>query len=755
MRCSRCGFALRDMPGEVTVVLDGKHPALYCPVCGNVLQEVFAGRGFIYAKKEQAGQFIIWDDEQTSVSFGRFTVVVTGSRVPLQDLIYTKLILLPSAELACFTPVRPEMRQFVRRCDRIDPSTNQTSAIFQIETQDGYIGKVAADCVSIPAESRIALLLWPRFRRQNWTRYYVGLWVPNFGGGRALISRVVLDIGTAAVNEVYAQLNGIPVLIELLWHNDRDDTDYLCGLMPQLEERAPESADYLTIGFDFGTSNTAAAIRYERRGAEVHTAISFSDLTLPVLAGREPPESTWLPRPQGLGAPSIPSQLFFFQKTDLRSVHEQMVPVRDYCIPFAQHDVAHQHAVGGFKWASALESTADKADIFRFLYLRLALEMVMSQTIWEHRIPDGALKLVATYPLAFEETDIRLHRESFSRVLNAMKGTIPFNLQLDWEWNESHAGENAGGKPVLGNEILMVDVGGGTTDLCISTPERKVLKQDSFEFGGENVLKALLPHTHLSSLSELQNRIRVEGSGVLDTQIYVDISAKRRAFEILRAFQAGLVEICARFIAVRYQSEWAKMEKPMSFGLLMLGNGWRLLEPLAAAAGNRELNDYILDLVLSRLEEYRVKDTLARGTISIEARYPPNPKSAVSLGAAAIDRIKELPKRNPSSHILLNMVAHSTAGTAQISWQAPVPHHLSHAPSSLILDGAGQFGCAFESEIHVFEKGIRTPIPHFDFKCDCAPMAEHHGIIRRSPFALYVKWYGWGLAAEAGATAHE
>src|SRR5262249_18372767 len=154
MRCNRCQFALRDMPGDLRIELDDRHPALYCPICGNTLQEVLTGRGFVYDETGQPGRFLVWDNNQTTVRYGRVAVVVTGTKVQLDDLIYTRLLLLPGADPTSFTPVRPEMRRFVRRCDRIDPRGNETSAVFQIETHDGHVGRVAADCVTIPTESQ-------------------------------------------------------------------------------------------------------------------------------------------------------------------------------------------------------------------------------------------------------------------------------------------------------------------------------------------------------------------------------------------------------------------------------------------------------------------------------------------------------------------------------------------------------------------------------------------------------------------------
>jgi len=753
MTCQHCKTAFDDI--NDTVTLTGAHPQLHCPMCGEPGEEAqFAG----VLPDPERKDLLLWEGAPPPRKIGGLEVRFDGTPARVADCLYERLVFFEKADPRAVCPVRPDKRHLVARWNLARGGTTNGVAVYDVVTRDGHSTQVTCECVRIenrPPATEAALLVWPKFAMPGWRRYYVGFHTPNVPDGRGFIGRVFLGGRIVEVQGNYAQLDQAPDCIEIVWEDARHPLTYYAGIVPKWERVEPSPVKELWIGFDFGTSNTAAAVLVKplASGQEDARLIEVGDLTNEVIPGAVREETTWLPRPEK-PAPSLPSQLYFLRDDLLpHSLSENLVPALDYCIPYSQEDRNDTKSVGGFKWLKTLPEGLDRkatAATLRYLYLKLVLEMFLAQVARERKVA-GPAKLVATYPLAYEEDDMRLHRDSFVRVLQELKAYTPFELEPDFQWNESHAGEN-GGEPIPDvHEVLIADVGGGTTDICISEivtgkgdPRVEVRQQDSILYGGENVNQAILRLTDKWSINMVRHRIRTQTAVILeqDRTFLHGAGGRRQARRVVEIFQAGLVELCARLLAARLQSVWREADQPPAFGLLMLGNGWRLLQPLAERA-NQTLQEYVQGLVERRLKEYFTAGVIGRLPGRLTVRHPADPKGVVALGAARAEDMGDNPPRpNRESYMLLNVTMNVGRATKAVTWDTPIPLTLDSTLLSLRME-TDRFAFRPVHAVRVKDKPEEAgiPIADFNFRGKC----EMDKRIHTSPFAIYLQYYAKGL----------
>lgn len=750
MKCSSCNTILDQLPGSA--VLQRGSKGLHCPICGNLFQD-FKPKGVPF--DTQRGEFVIWDGHDGKFRFGAFEVTVQGATLSLDECLFTAVALFPGAEPDMFTPVRPERIHLIESCRLI--SQNTYAATYDVKTHDGYQREVHVDCVQVPnppKESQLqdaALMIWPKFQVKDWSRYYMSFLSPAMPVGAGKISRVVEEpMGIRNIDDNYCQLNGVPRYVEISWQHAVDGRMYFAGFLPKLKQVDGNHISGVTIGFDFGTTNTAAAVRITGQGGDKEQVLEITDLTLDVIQGTLDKENNWFPRP---AAPtrSIPSQLYFRLNLPESAslITTSLEPVRDYCIPFAQEDRKDIHYLGSFKWQKFLDGhLAEKVEVLQILYLKVAFEMFLAQVIFDFGVGSGAVKvLVATFPLAFGAEQQEMHRKVFGAISAYVKEFSPFDITPEPDLNESYAGENGAGRFVDIDEILVVDVGGGTTDICIFDPNAgdagMVLIQDSLEYGGEEVIlaitrkeKPLMPF----SLAALRNHIRTLGPEFLiDSSHFTDLHQQRQVLRLLKLFRRGVIEICTRFIAARLPHNSSETP-PKRFGLLMLGNGWRLLQPTAQLDLQKEVENAIME----RLTEYKSLGIISAIPQGLKANFPDDPKGVVSLGAALVHKIGNPPAPNPISYMLLDMVLEINRTAKELPWTQLLPMPMDGMASALKIKDPRQFEFDMEGNVKAPRQAStdrQQLLEKFDFLPTCAPKWEKTHKILHSPISLYLKQY--------------
>jgi hypothetical protein len=542
--------------------------------------------------------------------------------------------------------------------------------------------------VDLPSpEKGAALYVWPNFRVDGWNRYYVAFFSPSSPHGRGVLESVFDGTTYLQLHTEFAAIDFTPDDIVIRWDDDHGDDYYACyraqAEFTDLNLKKSPLASEVTLGFDFGTTNTAASVFFVGSENNIHAPLSIGDCTLRLMNGLTDPSNTWLPQPKTGKLSSIPSLLYFSARGYLPSASPEAEPVRDYTIPFFQSDADLGDWVGQFKWANKLDGLSHKAYALRYLYNRLALQIFLAELVNSFRLKPCDITLIATAPLAFSESDRVLHNQALQDILAEIKAATGFKMVLGPAVDESHAAEACGVLIPKADRTIHVDVGGGSTDICISgqgTEGRFVSVVDSIEFGGEDV-NTFVSQPRISGLSVVQlgQQIRLHGTAVYHdpsalngTQANVD-SVKK----VLDRFAEALIEAIGRFIAAQVHD---MTSSEVLFGIIMAGSGWKSTfdasdhDTIAAEVGQR---------VHQKLEGYCSKN-LIPFVPSVRSLYPPNPKQVVSMGAAKFRAAEFHFGQSVSKTYVLENVRALVAGSEQeLPWYRALPLDFPVHPAEL------------------------------------------------------------------------
>jgi hypothetical protein len=335
--------------------------------------------------------------------------------------------------------------------------------------------------------------------------------------------------------------------------------------------------------------------------------------------------------------------------------------------------------------------------VFRFLYAKLALELFLAELVGGSNVSPQQLFLVATYPLAFGEDDRELHQKMLEEVKDEIRATTGFQIILGPPLDESHAGEYSGYGNKNGHTTFYLDLGGATTDVCVSVRKeglglRDIRAIDSIELGGEDI-NGIVRDRNLSGLTliELAGRIRRDGArAYLDVQnFHDDLKDLNKAKDIIRYLLAGMVEIGARFAAA--ESSANRVSEPLH--IVMYGCGWMSLFP---GADRIDIESSYLVLLKNRLTEY-VKRGLIVEIPNLTSEYPENPKLVVAKGAASCSdtELKEAAAER-QTYLLEDLEVVAGGRTTSLEWTIQTPFALSEAINRIHVTNSARFG--FEAD---------------------------------------------------------
>jgi hypothetical protein len=261
----------------------------------------------------------------------------------------------------------------------------------------------------------------------------------------------------------------------------------------------------LRVAIDFGTSNTAVAVR---SGNEPPRLLSLDQ------AGRAGVPTASI----GLDPYSYSNTAYRFFPTGLAYTNPlptilldlaeyQAVPFREsrslprFVIPpprpvFDENEAQHYSTNGvlkqDFKWRGD--------DILRRAFLEQFALVVAYQLRRELSSLPQVLTLTGSYPLAydheqhghlieaFEDVQKIFERGGFQGVVleELISESYANYLFIDEQYRSMNRNENG--------RLLVVDIGGGTTDICVSTEVGRVCYLDSLMIGGKDISEKLLPY---------------------------------------------------------------------------------------------------------------------------------------------------------------------------------------------------------------------------------------------------------------------
>ncbi len=430
---------------------------------------------------------------------------------------------------------------------------------------------------------KASILLWPSFKAKGWNVNYA-FFAPSPTSAGLSINLIKNNFNVA---EQLGQNEGCQIdfpveFIEI----DRNGTPL--GIFRDSRPQIGDGGQGITISLDFGTSHTTIGIEEDGN----YKLLDFDDLTHDILGTdyyqTDPAMDIlrrncfWLPTTSfNRNLATLPSELLFAD-ANLKPEGDPALkaPIKNFTIPHSQfeRDNAHRMIISDFKWESPPNFT--QALLIK-TYIKMILHMALA-AIRRNTLSTN-ISVVPTYPLAFGKERYDKYRKSLEGpIFNDLQQETGMTLNLAivntaMAFRELVAESQAAKvswAPAPGTAELVVDIGGGTTDIALWVNGNEMM--DSIRYGGNvylNYLAEKFPQYPggIDNLNErviaLQKKMRESGiQGLLG--IYPD-AIKNAAQQVIDRFFQGIFEYLYRLLS-------AYSVTKVQF--YPVGNGWRLIE---------------------------------------------------------------------------------------------------------------------------------------------------------------------------------
>lgn len=761
--CEQCGFDITTETGQ----LDIAHPDdCRCPNCGakqNWLEEYAKWIRFdeqrscyrIYAfadspvRKLPYLKYVNYEEDGIVIQTGKFALKVRGLILTEEALKCTRLIFFRDGDRLHKPnlPIRGEYYGIVALSENRPPAQDRISGDYVVFLKvDGWDSSITLRYTKKEIQEEEALLLsWPNFDLPGWNLYFYLLdSTPEmYKNGIALR---VLDAHAKPrlLDGNRGQLTQPFEAVEVVFVRDgkieRQAGVYKTARVPRFRGEAP-----VTLSLDFGTSSSS--IWYKIGDGEPQI-IRFTDFTETlignqILSDRCVATSSWLPTYKlddeetvralylkGLdskdGAPPDPAEIIqrmnYFLPSELLimpPVSAEMLgrPISGFrllhgYVAAPQGEIIYELKTLDVKGDPEGRFTYEQA-VSRYLELFLALALA---TIISDEPRAGYLKVRASFPRAFSSEKLKVYLTCLDRVLTSIGRLTGFSTNTQHFVDESRAA--AFSLTVPEGLTLVVDMGGGTTDIGLFRWSRKEAGQasqlesvfvESLLYGGNAFLR-LLSDRHEGDLFPkpteqldekhrllwLLREIRLRGfETVVRTQYRGNAHSRNVMLDLLVRFYSPITH----FIAQLFRAHDANFDEPVTFYLV--GNGWSLADALPPLGkgfnlGFREVFRFLLaDEGFQKLIPAQEPGLDAR-----TSRWP-GPKAAIGYGtimAAERDLYRSLDavvqeKEGIKSIMGLDMRYTDGVSTPRkVQWDARVPleldaAHLRPVLSEVVFDG--------------------------------------------------------------------
>lgn len=482
---------------------------------------------------------------------------------------------------------------------------------------------------------KASILLWPNFKDDYWHVNYVLFFASEVFIGKnpnlKLMNSNCEPIGDALSPAEGCRTDDSVEYIEILTENNS------MGIFKDEREEIVARPGHMAISLDFGTSHTCIGVKDENGKYQL---FQFKDMTYDVLdmgyfysdasyAQELKKGGFWFPPASFKDELSIiPTELVFASQKRLKEGTVSLErPIKNFSIPHPriERGKLHQCILANFKWPWKVpKEEFDRIEVIKS-YLRILLHMALA-VIRKDDLCNN-VSILPTYPLAFGRQMYDEYKKILTDLFEKIQTETGTNLNLavvNTEGLQELVGESYAAKafwqPVEGTAELVVDIGGGTTDIALIVNENEFV--DSFQYGANRYLEKLARQfaSHPSGISDERERAialqkEIRGNGILGLLKIYPGKQKDSAQQIIDRFFQGLLEYLRRLLTGT---------KAQRVHLYPVGNGWRLIEGFEPP--NDKISDYVknwfkgsgieIDITLSKdFDDY--KGLVCKGAMNI------------------------------------------------------------------------------------------------------------------------------------------
>jgi len=688
--CEACKFDLATLRREYRIRDEDAKPTLRfnCPACGEPIRVDVGDFGAVALPRERGTgfDFFVWQAEGAPNPQVRGRVLKTHDQLRLEfpelqpiglgQALYPAVPVFRAAaghELVFpDLPIRPEYFEVLSREAAEAPRQNGDSLAFRLHMKgvpgaSSEVRRIFAPRQGSPSEtnafSGLYLSIWPNVSLPDWKYYLVhfGAWDSEAdelfeknrvrvrvyaplratdGAAANNVYRRWFDVGTqnltgfdrdasnpnGGLSRVRACEHGPPEAVAIEFLDEEGEVAAGGIFLVRFEEQSELSHEETSLGLDFGTSNTCAAIQ---GGMAVDGKCQPIPLRWDTFDERRwslelipsGPARALLQRPdllpplQGFGRyhDVFPSELTLIASRDEL---KGRLPVRDWKfgvhfgiprpgISYARDETFKEesYVVREFKWRDMLlqrsPTLANDAGLLQAHYLVGFLMSAYLRAALQQKLRSyaPAVKVHWSYPLAFDGDDRRTLEGGIALAASLLSDYTGVKFVPGPSKDEARAISDLNQNADHANDVLVfVDLGGGSVDLAVkfkpSPSERQTKYVMSAHFAGADLIRAFAGNdekqasaqlTSNKSTEELLRRVRETNAAhtlLSDSTLF---RSKEEAHRVQRRFFGFLTEYVARTLAagvldqrfvVTTPAGLTRMPPTFRVAFFFVGNGW-------------------------------------------------------------------------------------------------------------------------------------------------------------------------------------
>ena len=690
--CGQCGYQI----GKKESALEVRNPDdCRCPECQK--PQDWLGRYSTWIRySEKRGCYLIYalnsspvhqpplsnhvtfENDGVTIQTGKINLKVFGLILSEEALKCTRLLFFKDGDKVTtpHLPIKGEYLGLVRVASRdrnphLDRVTGDYIVTLEIE---GWHENITIRYKKNEIEHEEALLLsWPNFKLKGWNVYYYLLesTAQMYKAGIAL--RALNVIGQPILlSTTRGEIKQAIDAFEIVFSKKDGQIERQSGIFLLRRNEIQHGATPLTVAVDFGTSASTVFYRIGDGPIEVLRYTDFTDEVIPnkILSDQVLMNSKWLPTYR---IDDYQTALKFYRdqldNDDSVLSGEQIVNKMNYYIPselicdkpISPEKIANP--LSGFRICHAYAARPDGEVIYetktmevsgdpqgRYTYQQaiaryLEFFLVLSLANILHKEQRAGYLIVrASFPRTFDAVKISTYLTCLESVLKSIRALTGYETNAQYYIDEARAA--AYSREVQGGLVLVMDMGGGTTDIGIFERKKGRLEPiylDSLLYGGNAFLRLLATKGELfpkptekfdNRLLWLFREIRLRSfTTVVRTQYHGNEQGRKVALELLLHFYAPIAFYVGRlFDALRLHRGDERDFKKQEVVYYLVGNGWSLADAIAPidpryAPGHKEVLKYLLE------KQGFSKLVAAANEPEEERALWPSPKAAIGIGA--------------------------------------------------------------------------------------------------------------------------